>query len=1204
MRLTESQRAAIEHRGASLLVAASAGSGKTEVLARRCVDLIADPRRPCPVERLLVVTFTRAAAAELRVRVARMLREAADDPHHRPVREHLRRQEMLVDAADIGTIDSWCGRLLREHFAEAGVDPAFAVLDEQEAAMLRAETLDALFDWIYREDGDELAARGRAWIRRHERPSDEFLRRLVRALNHAREHLVLPEQWLARQLTACERDASEVAAADLRLATGALRTECMFQERQIAALTAGQPELGAALADYATALARWADRLTSPDTTLEVAEEIDAFKLATRSTLPDSAAARFKQVRERWLKRRLQGRWGGKELEPRITHAGRTAALLQTLLGLEQRYETMLAAAKRERAAYEFGDVLRLALRLLGTPRDEGTLAPTVIARELRQRYEHVLVDEYQDTSPVQVELLRLVTRTKRGAANRFMVGDVKQSIYGFRHADPRLFAAQAAAFENGTEDGRVIYLSDNFRSHPDLLGGLNRIFAAVFDAHLGGTPFSEREQLSAGREEIANPTLDGTPRIRLCLLESERGRSASADTDDGGEVTLERIEREAVVTAAAIRQMLADGVEIPDRDDNDQLCLRPLRLSDILILLRSAKSNAALVASMVRAHGLPCVTGGKETLLDALEVQDVINVLRLLASRRQEIPLAAYLRSPLAGLTAAELLAIRQLAPHDHFWDAVKQYRASGLDAALVAKLEQALGRLENWSIAARDSDLPTLLRRIAGDCDLEHFAAGLPGGRQRAGVLTALVDYAVEFAHKGQRGVAEFVEHLDQVDEQELDLQALVPAGDDAVRVMTIHSAKGLEFPVVFVLNAGAPFNRQSLANALQFDEQAGLGLRFLDYPSRTELTNTAHLCCRHARQARDIEEELRLLYVATTRARERLFIIGHTQRGAWDEALELYRDQPPLITRLSAGGMLEWVLMGVAAGRLTDGEQPLAQVDIHDSAAITEEARGGEGPEQSPPPLMDADHGWMTEARRLLDSRIDSALSGYPAVLSVSALKELATRDSAADCPHMPRARESQLAAPVFAREAASVDGRVYGTACHRFLQHADLTKLAGEMEVQAQIASLVAAGRLEHDQAALLSVADLVWFGQSAEGDLLAKHADRCLRELPLVYSLPTGIGDERSIIRGVVDCLLATDAGYVLYDYKSDDVADQATMRRRVEGYSVQMQLYAAAVRDILGQPVKRAALIFLTAHTVVEIGLESPTLGRLLESLG
>ena len=1237
MKLTPSQLAAVEHRGSNLLVAASAGSGKTEVLARRCVSLIADARRPCAVNRMLVVTFTRAAAAELRARIAAMLRDAADQADSRALRDHLRTQQVLIDTADIGTIDAWCQRIVREHCNEAGVDAEFAVLGEQEAALLRQETLAELFDWIYTSP-EPLAADARGWIRRNTSPSDDFLRRLIVRTNAHREQCVDPAEWFARQHTLHARDDEALRADAVRMLAEALGAECEFQVGQIAEFATATGAAGAAqqLESFGGALKAWAAELAkirgsteesgiTAERLQQIACEIDAFSISTRG-IDGAAADLLDEIKARWLDRRLKKRWPPADTAAIVTHAAESAGLVATLLDIEAYYEQALEAKKRGRAVLEFGDVLRVTLDLLGTAGEDGPRAPTPIAEGLRQHYEHILVDEYQDTSPVQVEILRLVTRDAPGCGNRFMVGDVKQSIYGFRQAQPRLFTELLETFERDGRQGKALFLSDSFRSHAGIVEGLNRLFAALFDPGLGGSRYGEREKLLAQREEIPNPTLDGRSRIEIHVLERKAGRGRAGDDE---EELLERVERETHLVVATLGRMIAADTQVPERTEDGEIVLRPLRLSDVAILLRAAKVHAAKVAAVLRDGGFACVTSGRESILDSVEVTDVRNVLALLTNRRQDLALAAHLRGPMVGLSESDLLAIRAGAPRAEYYDAVERYCRSGDDRALAERLNEAMTRLERWSAAARDEELPALLRRILRETELPLFARGLPGGAHRVAVLRALERLATTIVGAGRHGVAEFAAYLDELKDQELDPGAQVAGGEDAIRIMTIHGAKGLEFPLVFLLNSGARFNARALREPVCFDERLGLGLKFADYRARCELVSAAHHVTKYQAAARDIEEELRLLYVATTRARERLFVLGHTEPGRWEALRARYANAsgpPPLMARLTAANMLEWVLMSASASgahlAVPDAD-PLCRVVTHDADNMellsAESEPRTEAASTSAPGAPDEE--WVARGEALLAAKLDRSLTLRPSVFSVSAAKEVAARTDQEDTPTRPKGATPALRRPAFAADDEREDGRALGTACHRFLEFADLGRLRTADEVLGQVEALRADGHLTEAESAKVPVADLAWLGSAPIGRLLASSAQFVRREVPFVYALsfnseasadevpvahrgPWASASEATILRGIIDCLIETDEGLVIVDYKTDRIGDPTTFEERVAGYRVQLQLYAIAAAAVFEKPVVRAVLVFLNARKVVEISIDAVKTTELLDALG
>lgn len=1179
MPLTEQQQTAVVHRGSSLLVSASAGSGKTQVLAQRCVELIADPRQPCDVDRLAVVTFTRAAAAELRERVARLLRARAAEETDSDRQRRLREQELLVESAEIGTIDGWCARIVRQNYERADVDPGFSILAEEPARLLRRQVLEELFAWVY-SAADPRAAAARDWVRATAAAQDEFLRGLVAELSSYREHLVSPETWLAAQLQVhtVEEHAPQLAQDGL---AQVVQRELRLQREAIDQLTGGAAS--GPVADYMLALDRWDRELEDSARIRAVSEEIEKYRVP-RAGKGGRAPGRSEATE--WHRRRLRERWGARRIAGMIDRAGLASRRVATLLRLEAEYERRLQAAKRSAGTYEFADVLRLALRVLGDATESGDLMPSELARRLRARYEHVLVDEFQDTSPVQIAIIRLLTRDEPGRTNGFFVGDVKQSIYGFRQAEPALFTELLDDFESGRRPGRALSLADNFRSHADLLNPLNDVFAALLDRRLGGADYRERERLVPRRDELPNPSLDGQDRVDLIVVEEpgehSRHQSEEAAPDDDVD-DLDRIEREAILAAGHIRALLAAGVQVLDRADNRPV-LRLLRLGDIVVLLRSAKVNARMVARTLRQEGVPALTIGKDVVLDTTEVNDLRAVLGLLANRREDLLLAAYLRGPFVGIDERGLLELRQAAPHE-FHRAVDEYSKTGSDPGLQARVAAALQRLEEWRQADRELELPQLLRRIIRDTDYELFVRGLPAGAHRAATLAAFVGMSEHFAAADSVGAAEFVQHLEALDAAALDPAIAIPSDEDAVRVMTIHASKGLEFPVVFLLNAGARFNLAVTRAALQADAQTGVGIRVAEYSARGEVWSWQHAVIRDIAQERERSEELRLLYVAATRAREKLYVIGHARSNS--DVRPPPRGQVlPLIPRLTAGSPLAWLLM--AAGRGVSVTCCPA-TDIQPAAAFASRPGAAGSPRPvAAPPWTSADEQWLQRSTALLEQKVFSAAAVLPAVLSVSALKNLARRDHQPEAATTRDGRFRSLAAPRWLAASGETDSRARGSAAHIFLEHVDLAALREADRLRAQLELLTSRGRLTAEQAAMVPLPDIAWFGSTDLGQTLALNAELCGREVPFVYAAPVLDGAERMIVRGVIDCVLRSPDGLVLVDYKTDQVGG-AELAERYETYSVQLRHYAAAAAAAFARPVVRAALVFLHAREVREV---------------
>ncbi|MBL8879714.1 MAG: UvrD-helicase domain-containing protein [Phycisphaerales bacterium] len=1209
------QQAAIDHRDSSLLLSASAGSGKTEVLARRCVSLLVDRERHVDITRLLVLTFTRAAAAELRTRIGRSLRAELEKTPDGALRDRIARQIALLDSAEIGTIDSWCQRLVREHSAQLGVDPQFATLSEHEHLILRRAGLDALFETIYRAD-DEVAAAARDWIGRSIEASDRALREMVDRLNVYREHLIDPERWFAAQRAAAGASENAARADATRQIVDEIARECREQVEELATIRNCD-----GIAEYREMLSGVLTRVKSGEEVGVICNDIARHRWPRKAngSAPDVLREQIKKI---WHGRRLRELFDPRAIEHMIADQPAVNARIAVLIDLESRFAAQLWRLKHARNAYAFADIQRLALRLL---KDDaaGELQPSTLSLALREHYEHVLIDECQDTSAVQMALLRLVTRSHSPRTNCFMVGDVKQSIYGFRQANPRLFAEIMRDFDRDPRTGKLLHLTSSFRSHALLLEALNRLFEPLFDDSFGGTTYASHEQLRAERDEIDNSALDGRSRISVYLL-TVGGDAKQATTDTSADETDDdradpdsvdaeddRMEREARFIARQIKSALP-ATMIPDRDGAGRLALRPARLSDFAILLRSAKANAVKVATTLREEGVNAATVGREDFIDTTEGHDLLAALRVIVNPAQDLALAAYLRSPLAGLGERCLLEIRRTCAAGDFYSACRAYRSSGSNPEFREQIDAALCQLEAWVRAARDEDVAKLADRVLRDTQYELFCLGTsldhpriaPRGPRRVATLTALREFIRAFASGPHGDVASFVAFVDQLEELDEFPQSTVLAGDDAVRIMTIHQAKGLEFPIVVLAGAGARFNDVSSRSALLCDENVGIALREIDYTRRREVISAAHRVAARRRRAHDREEELRLLYVAATRAREALWIVGHGKA-------EFPATPAPIGTkvaisgyaRVNAGTMLDWVRMSLTRIE-SDSIDRLFAVKTHDLSGPQAGAAEPLAAEQTVLSRRDDD----ADHREWIDSAVRSITlplaNSKPAVISVSELKSLARA-----APDEERATplddfEPELARPAFATKSAP-DGRLLGIAVHRFFQHADLTLIATADDVTRELNRLAVAGVMAVDEAALVDPADIAWLGQSVLGRLLSAHSARLRREVPFVLLLEddavlgTRRWEDALLTRGVIDCLIDLPDRVILVDYKTDRIRDEEIWQARIAAYGAQLSVYAEAIRRIFDKPVEQAWLAFISERRVEQATLSLKFISRI-----
>ncbi len=921
---TPEQRDAIDTVDTSVLVSAAAGSGKTAVLTERCVKLVAEGTPPCQIDELLIVTFTDAAAAEMRARIGKRLREVIAEAHAGKQRR-LRHQLAMLDGARISTIHSFCRWLLNRYFSFVDdLEPRMPLMDEHDAAGLKRDCVKAIFDdWSAentpRGDAflDLLTAYGK---------SERTLQDKVTSIAAFLESHVDPEKWLidARQRFEAPRDNNTLNKAWHTLLVNLLRhtlkqfIDEIAQFRAPVNSAAALALFDASLTDLTGMLSKNLERLhaaTVGTTAIDaVCRDIESFGLKSLpainrkevKALPDEDREIYAAAKKRYdpitkSLKSLQEKFGGFTCADWAEGIARTAPFVNILLDAVEAYRARYRDEKRQLGTLDFSDLERYTLQLL---QDEAN----GVAARMRDRFRHILVDEFQDTNPVQAEILRLLSREGEDgrAGNLFSVGDVKQSIYRFRLGEPKLFLDRRDDFNGGKTSGRVIPLAHNFRSTTAVIDAINALFARLMAPDLGGIDYQDGEQLVPKPNE---PNAGKTPAMEVHILEEpSRGGSTSTendgDDDDSDGDDLERIEREAYVISERIAALHADGVEY----------------KHIAILLRSMKARMGLFLRRLQARGIPAVASRSGDLFDALEVQDVIALLRVMDNAQQDIPLAAILRSPLLGppLTDADFAEIRTCKelknPTRPFHAAIPAYAESGPDEQLRTTLQQRLRTIDTWRTAARRRPIADVLWDIYEATGYLAYVSGLEAGPRRRANLKQLHDYARKFGDFQRLCLSRFLQFLETVKDtgSELDAGTLPPAGD-AVQIMTIHASKGLEFPVVILAEAGKKHNMRDAYGAILQDRELGIGMAAVDLDKNIRYPTLPQRVISESLKRDALAEEMRVLYVALTRAEEHIIVVGTGSRVK-EEAIEGVTEVNgplPLALRSKSSGYLSWIV-----------------------------------------------------------------------------------------------------------------------------------------------------------------------------------------------------------------------------------------------------------------------------------------------------
>jgi ATP-dependent helicase/nuclease subunit A len=1210
---TSAQKRAIETVGREVLVAASAGTGKTAVLSRRCVERICDPTHPADVDQLLVLTFTEAAAEEMKTRIARQLEAAS---RRRPADGRLRRQLCRLDAAYIGTIHSFCKRILTEYFYLADIDPRFGILDPDQRKLIRSEILTETIEAAWRDselsEAMQTLLRGRN-LRGGTYDFTEAIPRLSDFLDSVPDRAAFYDSAASVSAETLTRLESAYLLDQFNI----VREMLLVAHTSDAQLAGGQYLTG--YIDGITAMADYCLDLLHKNKLAACAQQIRDWSFDRMPALKkdlgvdkddaERVKAAVENAREK-IKSLKKLCFVHPDYVARI--AGANTSQTQTVLTLLSRFDAAYARAKRQMNVLDFADLEHRMLHLLQSQPDA--------ARRLRQRFEYVFIDEYQDVNQVQFDILKQVCRSD----NLFVVGDVKQSIYAFRQSRPDIFLNQlAAATDEADGSGKPVRIdmNDNFRSRREILGFVNRVFSRAMTAASAGMNYDQRAELVAGLDSY--PPLQGdTPTIRKAIEwylldqdETEENGDSEDNDNDGADIepesafdTITASQRQAAFIARRIRRMVGadSGAAEFEVMDKHTRRMRSVEYRDVVILMRALSHRAADYIELLRLAGIPVSSQSQCGYFAATEVTDFLSLLKTLDNPLRDIELAAVLRSAMFQFTDSHLAAIRLCAGRDAkcFYDAVVHYARQGDDAGLCRKAAAAMATLQGWRTDAQRKPLSELIRQIMDTTGFVAFVSALPNGPQRRANLLKLHDRAIQF--ESFVGAAEainlsaFVEFVEKLREQETDWAPAQPDhfAENAVTVMSVHKSKGLEFPVVFLAELNRPFRIADANSACRIDS-AMLGLELLDPDTGQKYPTPAHQLIRLNQLRPAIAEEMRILYVAMTRARDRLILTG-SQKSA--KCLAMLRRvkgyaQVPQFELLGAKSHLDWLLLALSdtptvAGLFESDSGDIAEDDLFvasripraelDTLAndIQQRKRRREKTAKLSTDTANAPEtqSWFAALRRDLTWRYPyAAMTELPAKFSVSALSH---RDDEFSRPQL----DDDFDFKPLTHEPRN-DALELGGAVHLVFQHLPLSASIDVATVEKTIAKLVAQNQLAVNIAQKINPDDIIHFFATEPGRLAIRHAAGVQREWPFTIALDvSALGlncpNESVVVQGIVDMIIPTPAGLVIADFKTDKISKDG-IAMRAERYFTQIALYARAAEMILKKPVIGGYLYFL-----------------------
>ena len=1278
---TEKQQQVIHSRNRNLLVSAAAGSGKTAVLVERIIRMISEGEHPLNIDQLLVMTFTNAAAAEMRERVGaavdKLLTVCPDD-------EHLWLQGALIPQAQITTIDSFCLNLIRNHYSSLEIDPAFRIGDEGELALMRADVMKEMLERHYQEGGEDFAAfveqfgRGKsdagiedvilqAWQFSQSHPWPmEWVAACREELREETLEQIEQSPWMQFILRDVQLQMEELEiqlgeAIDMcREENGPLAYEPMLvnDRRQIRAVreAAGKGTYRGLYAELGNISFGRLAAIRSK----EVDQEKKAYVSACRDRAKKAVA-------------KCQENYGVQSPEEMVEAVRGTAGVISTLLDLTEDFDRCYREKKRDRNVLDFNDLEHLALEVLMEPVPEeggagepGAVAepaaapsrhvpfrpvkrrPTAVADELARQFEEILVDEYQDSNNVQETLITSISRERWGKPNVFMVGDVKQSIYRFRLARPELFMDKYERYSVSESLHQKIELHQNFRSRATVLDSVNDVFYKIMTRALGGIRYTEETALHPGAQ-FAPGERTGTP-TELLLVDT--GADALKQLDEEA-MDYTAKELEARMVAIRIRELMdpENGLMVWDKGAEEY---RPVRLGDMVILLRSLSGWSEVFVNVLMNEGIPAYAQTKTGYFNTVEVETVLSLLAVVDNPMQDIPLAAVMKSPMVSMTDEEMawmMAAYKRAPEKGQDRGVygafmhwKENGGEGVDApeeavrSIGGKLACLETLLEGLRRDARYLPVHQLLYRAFEAGGYYDYVSAMPAGETRRANLDMLVEKAIAYEATSYKGLFHFIRYIEKLKKYDTDFGEANVAGEqaDTVRIMSIHKSKGLEFPVVFLAGMGKRFNKQDAYGAVLLDADLGLAADYLDLKQRLKMPTLKKQALKRRMELESMGEELRVLYVAMTRAKEKL-IMTATDRSLGSK-MEKWAQVPladgaiPYTILSAAGSFLDWLLMSACDGTIRKRQIPL-------TGLVGMEIRRQASRQVSREELLalDTDTVYDPEAARQLADALNYRYpyggdTGLYAMLSVSELKKQGQVGQ--DEEEIGRGRilgggeearilgdvwtdgvgevGSERAGAVGGREAGleragTVGGRkvgmersgavgaARGTAYHRALECLDLGKLHSREDVGAALKSLLETGYLEREAYDALDEMVIFTMLNSPLGQRMAEaqRDGRLHREQQFIIGIPAremGRGDSQELVlvQGVIDAYLEEEDGLVLIDYKTDRVpGGRAGRECLAERYRQQVAYYQRALEQLTGKKVKENIIYSLTLQESV-----------------
>lgn len=1281
---TKEQKEAIETRGCNLLVAAAAGSGKTAVLVERIIKMITHKEKAVDIDRLLVVTFTNAAAAEMRERIgAAISRELFNDPESKL----LQRQLVLLNKARITTIHSFCLDVIRNYFHLIDLDPKFRIADETEALLLKNETIEELFDKKYEEESGngEFLNLVECYCSNRD---DSALIEMVLSLYNFAKSSPWPEQWLHNMSEAFnvneDFDFGSSIWAKAILSNAAIElTGVNKMIEKAVKIIHEEYTLELYAKTYEEDLSIINDlMLSSKNSWNSFVDHLSSVKFpALKRCGKDVNKDKKDQVQKIRDKYKKQIKEMQEEVLSSIginmvEHIKELYPLMKCLGDLVIEFDREYIKKKRSRGIIDFNDFEHLTLQILTYKDEKEEIIPSKAALELREKYEEILIDEYQDSNMVQEVILSVISRKNSENPNLFMVGDVKQSIYRFRQAKPELFLEKYTNYssESGSQN-RKILLFKNFRSRKMVVDGANYIFKAIMSENIGELNYDEREELKRGAEfnAVDSDEFSELGNSELHIIEKNKIESkdsvefAEDYEEDEEEEDIDNIRLEARMVASKIKELIDKKDKPYAVFDKNLNTYRSIQYKDIVILLRATAKWAPAFTEELKTFDIPVFADTGTGYFETTEIKTVLSMLQIIDNPLQDIPLLSVLRSPIASFSDEELIDIRTLNRNSNFYELLKlvegkyadifkenpeviyaENEENNISIVLAKKCYDFVKRIKEFRSLALHMPIDEFIWYLYTETGYYSYAGAMPGGVQRQANLRILFQRAKAYENTSYKGLFNFINFINKlkISSKDMGSAKILGENENVVRIMSIHKSKGLEFPVVILSAMGKNFNLRDITKFVLFHHDLGIGPDYVNFKRRISYPTIFKNAIKKKIKLESLSEEMRILYVALTRAKEKLIITGSVkdiEAAASNWAADIDNEEEKVSENIILKGKsyLDWICPAIM--KHEDGEllREKAEVSIADNCKCYDESRweiklwsreeiirgnveklnksaenNKEAEKQSNENLynnkkltkVDILHNILSEIesraprtpyyneidRRLKWQYKYDLVKGIPSSVSVTELKRQQSSEDEYSRNIFPPVLKKR---PAFLEEKKGLTPAEKGTAMHAVMQRLDFSLPLTEESIKEQIAKMIFKELITEKQAEAIDINKIERFFQSDLGKRMLS-AEHIKRENPFVMRLKASevykelpeksYEDESIMLQGAIDCYFEEGDGLVLVDYKTDYVTNE-NVEIVVSKYKNQLKYYSQALTEITGKEVKEQYLYLFYDGRIVKI---------------